>query len=171
LNPGGIVTQWVPLYESDLSVVKSEIATFFEVFPNGTIWSNDQDGKGYDLVLLGQVGETKINLDEIKQRLAQPEFSAMAQSLQDVGFQSTFDVFATYAGQARDLTSWLKDAQINRDRNLRLQYLAGLHSNWYHNESIYADMSVYRKFPDGLFAGSDESKETLKIAMTKARSK
>src|SRR5258705_9647856 len=29
LNPGGIVTQWGPLYESDVATVKSEIATFF----------------------------------------------------------------------------------------------------------------------------------------------
>src|SRR5262249_36018090 len=35
LNPGGVITQWVPLYESNTDVVKSEIATFFEVFPNG----------------------------------------------------------------------------------------------------------------------------------------
>ncbi len=41
LNPGGIVTQWVPLYESDAETVKSEIATFFDVFPNGTIWANE----------------------------------------------------------------------------------------------------------------------------------
>ncbi len=87
LNPGGIVTQWVPLYESDSAVVKSEIATFFEVFPDGTIWSNDENGKGYDVVLLGQAGETKINLDAIQQRLEQPEYSAVAQSLNDVGFQ------------------------------------------------------------------------------------
>ncbi len=33
LNPGGLVTQWVPLYESNPDVVKSEIATFFDVFP------------------------------------------------------------------------------------------------------------------------------------------
>src|SRR5262249_35143762 len=38
LNPGGVVTQWVPLYESDHATVKSEIATFFDAFPGGTIW-------------------------------------------------------------------------------------------------------------------------------------
>jgi len=40
LNPGGVVTQWVPLYESNAATVKSEIATFFNVFPNGTVWAN-----------------------------------------------------------------------------------------------------------------------------------
>ena len=57
LNPGGVVTQWVPLYQSIGGVVKSEIATFFDVFPNGTIWSNQYaSGGGYDVVMLAKPG-------------------------------------------------------------------------------------------------------------------
>ena len=41
LKPGGIVSLWIPLYESDLETTKSVIATFFQVFPNGIIWSNE----------------------------------------------------------------------------------------------------------------------------------
>ena len=33
------------------------MATFFKVFPNGTIWSNDFDGKGYDTVVLGEADD------------------------------------------------------------------------------------------------------------------
>ena len=55
LNPGGVVTLFVQLYESNTEAVKSEIGTFFEVFPNGVVWGNTSEGKGYDLVLLGQV--------------------------------------------------------------------------------------------------------------------
>jgi spermidine synthase len=162
LNPGGIMTQWVPLYESDSAVVKSEIATFFEVFPDGTVWSNDENGKGYDVVLLGQAGETKINLDAIEQRLDQADYSAEAQSLKDVGIESVFDLFGTYAGNARGLTPWLKDAEINRDRNLRLQYLAGFRSNLYQSEGIFNEMVKYRKFPNTLFAGPDASLQIMK---------
>lgn len=53
LNPHGLITQWVPLYESTPDAVKSEIATFFDAFPNGTAWGNRDNGRGYDLVLLG----------------------------------------------------------------------------------------------------------------------
>jgi spermidine synthase len=173
LNPGGIVTQWVPLYESDSAVVKSEIATFFEVFPDGTIWSNDENGKGYDVVLLGQAGETKINLDDIEQRLDRTDYSAEAQSLKDVGFGSVFDLFGTYAGNARDLAPWLKDAEINRDRNLRLQYLAGFRSNLYQSEGIFNEMVKYRKFPDDLFTGPEASRQIMKskIALANTPSK
>jgi spermidine synthase len=171
LNPGGIVTQWVPLYESDLDVVKSEIATFLEVFPNGTIWANNEDGKGYDVVLLGQVGETKINLDEIQQRLAQPDYARVEQSLQAVGFPTVLDMLGTYAGQASDLKTWLQGAQINHDRNLRLQYLAGLRSSLYQSAGIYDSLAANRKFPEGLFTGSAENLGTLKMALALAEIK
>ena len=45
----GAVSQWVPLYQTSADVVKSEIATFFTVFPAATIWSNEPEGN--DLVL------------------------------------------------------------------------------------------------------------------------
>src|ERR1043166_2987915 len=51
LKPGGVVTQWVPLYESTVDVVKSEMATFFSVFPQGIVWVNDRED-GADGVLL-----------------------------------------------------------------------------------------------------------------------
>jgi spermidine synthase len=169
LNPGGIVTQWVPLYESDAAVVKSEIATFFEAFPNGTIWSNDEEGKGYDLVLLGQAGETKINIDEMLLRLARPEFANAVKSMNFVGLADAFALLATYAGRADDLAPWLKDAQINRDQNLRLQYLAGLGLNLYISGRIYDDMLVYRKFPETLFAGSSSKNvAVMKAALASA---
>src|SRR6185369_991990 len=61
LNPGGVVTQWVPLYESTAEVVKSEIATFLSVFPTGTIWRNDYtDGSGYDVVLVARLEDKPI---------------------------------------------------------------------------------------------------------------
>ena len=66
LNPGGVVTQWVPLYESSEEVVKSEIGTFFEAFPNGTVWGNDRSGEGYDVVLLGQQEPTHIDIEAMQ---------------------------------------------------------------------------------------------------------
>src|SRR5258706_6407305 len=66
LNKGGIVSQWVPLYESDVATVKSEIATFFEVFPYGSVWANNNEGSGYDMVLIGQAQPTRIDLDEVE---------------------------------------------------------------------------------------------------------
>jgi spermidine synthase len=63
-------------------------------------------------------------------------------------------LFKTYAGRAVDLASWLEKAEINRDRNLRLQYLAGLWLNVDHSKQIFNEMVGYRKFPEEVFVGS-----------------
>ena len=154
LNPGGLVTQWVPLYESSTDVVKSEIATFFEVFPNGTVWSNDSEGTGYDIVLAGQGNPTTIYLDEIQQRLFTSDYYYVLESLGNAGFRSIVDLFGTYAGNKSDLTPWLSDAEINLDRNMRLQYLAGMGLNYYMETLIYDELLDYYRFPEELFIAS-----------------
>jgi len=165
LNPGGIVTQWVPLYETDLATVKSEIATFFDVFPNGTIWGNENAGGGYDIVLAGTAAAPHIDADAIEQRLASRDYAPVAKSLAQVDFQSAINLLTTYAGRAQDLKPWLAGAQINRDRNLRLQYLAGLALNESQENLIYEQMLSFRRFPEGLFSASAARKAALQAAL------
>jgi spermidine synthase len=126
------------------------------------VWGNTNNGQGYDLVLLGQVEPIRINVDEIGARLKRPEYATVARSLREIGFYSAVDLFSSYAGRASDLKEWLKDASINRDRNLRLQYLAGLGLNLYESGPIYTEMLKYRRFPDDLFVASPLTIEALK---------
>ena len=162
LNPGGVVTQWVPLYESSPAVVKSEVATFFNVFAEGTVWSNDIQGRGYDLVLAGHATPQTIDLDSMQARLTRPEGARVASSLAEVGLSSATALLSTYGGRAQDLGPWLADAEINRDSNLRLQYLAGMGLNMYQSGSIYDEMLKFRVFPENLFVGSPIERELLR---------
>src|SRR4029079_10330773 len=134
LNPGGVVALFVQLYESSEAVVKSEVATFLEAFPEGAVFANTANGQGYDLVLFGQLGGGKINVDEVQKRLSDPANQAIAGSLREIGIYSAIHLFGTYAGSTGDMKAWLKDAAINTDRNLRLQYLAGLGLNLYQSD-------------------------------------
>ncbi len=168
LNPGGLFTQWVPLYESNPEVVKSSLATFFDVFPKGTIWSNDQDGEGYDIVLLGQSDDLKIDVDELQERMHRDH--RVAQSLEEVGFRTVISLLGTYAGQGPDLRPWLREAEINRDRNLRLQYLAGMGLNLDQAGFIYDGMLSYCRFPDALFVGSEQRKQMLRLVIERSKS-
>jgi spermidine synthase len=161
LNPGGVVTQWVPLYESDEQTVKSEIATFLSVFPGGTVWANSVEGQGYDLFLLGQNGPTKIDADRMQARLDSPAYSHVADSLRNVGFASATDLLSIYSGQDSDLQPWLQGAEINRDGNLRLQYMAGLALNNSREDLIYRAILGYRRFPSNIIIGSPQRLEEL----------
>jgi spermidine synthase len=162
LNPGGVITVFVQLYESNIEAVKSEIATFLEAFPNGVVFGNTNNGQGYDVVLLGQLDPDPIDLEAIDAKLRLPEYAPVARSLREIGFYSVLDLFSTFAAQGPMLRPWLEDAQINRDRNLRLQYLAGLGVNLYEQDAIYREMIAYRSFPEGLFTGSPDRMEALR---------
>src|SRR4051794_2539740 len=162
LNPGGVVTLFVQLYESNEAAVKSEVATFLEAFPQGAVFANTANGQGYDLVLFGQLGGGKIDVDAVQKRLADPANAAIANSLKEIGIYSAVDLFGTYAGRRSDMGGWLRDASINTDRNLRLQYLAGLGLNLYRSDAIYRNMIKESRFPDDLFAGSPETLTALR---------
>jgi spermidine synthase len=162
LNPGGVVTLFVQLYESTDSAVKSEIATFLEAFPNGAVFANTVNGQGYDLVLFGQLEDAKINVDAVQARLDDPANAAIAQSLREIGIFSAVDLFGTYAGRRSDMQNWLSDAIINTDRNLKLQYLAGLGLNLYQSDAIYRAMIRDVRYPEELFEGSEATLKALR---------
>jgi spermidine synthase len=164
LNRGGVITVYVQLFETNLEAVKSTVRTFFEVFPNGTIWGNTYEGKGHDMVLLGQVEPQRIDLNEMERRVAS---SKIAESFSEIGMNSAVDLFATYAGRRSDLTGWLKDAVINLDRNLRMQYLAGLGLDLDNSAAIYADMLTSRRFPVDLFVGTQTQLDSLQTLIQK----
>jgi spermidine synthase len=161
LNQSGVAAQWLPLYESDEETVKSQLATFFEVFPNGTVWSTYLNGDGYDLVLIGRLDDSPINVDEIQQRLDQPKYKRVSASLAEVEIKSATELIATYSGRASDLAPMLAGASINRDLNMRLQYIAGWGVNSVMSAQLYREILSYRKFPDNLLAGTGESMEVL----------
>jgi spermidine synthase len=165
LKPGGVVTQWVPLYESDPETIKSELATFFDVFPHGTIWNSDASNRGYDVVLLGQAEPGPIDVDALDRKLRRPEYARVAASLNEVGLGSALDLLSAYAGRPDELQPWLEGAQINRDLNMRLQYLAGWGLNYNHPELIYRNFLKYRGFPKDLFTGSPESVHVLRALL------
>ena len=112
--------------------MKSEIGTFFEAFPNGVVWGNTNNGQGYDLVLLGQQGDAPIKINV-------DEIQAKLNR-------------PDYAPVVKSL----------RDRNLRLQYLAGLGLNLYESGPIYSEILRYRKFPDDMFVGQPKTIEALR---------
>jgi spermidine synthase len=178
LKPGGVMSLWMPLYESNLASAKSLIATFFQVFPEGMLFSNDEHSQGYDAVLLGQASPLPINVNGLDDLLNRDDYLRVRESLFEVGFGNSaaqygsperdvvIDLLATFASQGSDLRPWTKNAQINRDRNLRLQYLAGMWFNSYQSTRILQSILTYYRFPSNVFTGSNEKIVALKQALS-----
>jgi spermidine synthase len=169
LNPGGVVTVFVQLYQSGMPAVKSEVASFIDAFPDALIFGNTHEGGGYDIVLVGMKDPKPIDIDRIQKRLLDPANAAIANSLSEIGFNSAVDLFGRYAGTGPALEPWLVDAEINTDRNLRLQYLAGFGLNAFEQKTIYDQILSYRTLPPNIFSGAPESLLALQYAIEGAR--
>jgi spermidine synthase len=183
LNPGGNICQWTPLYETNLESVKSVIATFFHTFPHGILWSNEREGYGYQAVLFSELEPTVIDVDAFQRRLDRPDHALVKQSLREVNFgeikelrtgevvalEEGLDLLATYFGEAALLGQWSIHAQINTDRNLRLQYLAGMGLNSDMGERIVSSLLEHYRFPASTFVGSPETVGLLKEALEQDR--
>lgn len=163
LNPGGIMVQWIPLYEKDLATAKCELATFLEAFPSATLWtswtSHDSKDERHDIVAVGQLEPTTLDVAELDRRINSN--AKLKSALEEVKIGSVPELLGQFVCRGEDLKPWLAGAEINRDLSLRLEYLAGL-SLW-NTEAmkIYREMAAYRRYPSGLFQNDDAYKEEI----------
>jgi spermidine synthase len=154
LAPGGIATQWVPLYDTSEQAIQIQMRTFATAFPDGTVWNSSFAGGGYDVALLGSTTPLHLDLTAIQRRIsAKPR---IAESLREVNIGSALELLSTFAASASDMRSWFANAPINRDFSLKLEYISGLALNRQDHDSIYRHMTAARSFPDALFAGPPE---------------
>ena len=72
---------------------------------------------------------------------------------------------SSYDASGPDLDAWLKGAAINTDRDLRLQYLAGMGQNLQEDDNIRLELMQLRRFPPHLFTGSAETLAKLRSAI------
>jgi hypothetical protein len=111
-------------------------------------------------VVLGRTEGGTIDEAEITRRIvSRPR---VQRSLAEVSLPTAGALLNTYAGRAQDLTPWLADAQINRQRSLRLQYLAGLAAHTDQRFSIFREMVAHRRYPADLFVASADTEMQLR---------
>jgi spermidine synthase len=145
LKPGGLATQWVPLYETSELAIKIQLRTFISAFPNGTVWNTAITGKGYDVVLVGGEQPLTIDLDDIDRRIA--ENPRLYKSLADVKIHNAVELVANYGASGPDMKAWLEGVPVNRDFSLKLEYISGLALNSGEADQIYAHMVAGHTFP------------------------
>jgi hypothetical protein len=116
-------------------------------------------------MLVGQDGSARIDVDRLQQRLDRPDYAAVRASLSEVGLASAVSILSTYGGRGPDLRPWLARAQINHDRDMRLQYLAGFAMVQNIATDIMYDMLRYRRFPNPAFTGSEPQMRAVAYAL------
>jgi spermidine synthase len=85
LNSGGILCQWVPLYEMEREDFRIMLHTLTSVFPQATFWQ-----VGSDLVILASKDPFQVEFDQVLAKLAQPK---IRRDFEEIGLplQATMD--------------------------------------------------------------------------------
>ena len=160
LKPGGIMVQWIPLYQTDWATVSCELATFLKVFPAATLWSSGADRRfGYDIIAVAQADETPIDLQAVQDRIDNnPELKA---ALKEVDLDSVEKLFNHYVGYGKDLETMLQNAEINRESNLKLEYMAGMASYMQEPDAILRLVLRALRYPTEVFVNDEKFRSTI----------
>ena len=110
LAPGGVMSQFVPIWRLDPSVVRTILRTFAEVFPHVRVFR-----AGLSLVLLGREQPfPDVDAAELARRLSRPEVQA---SLVDVGVRGPIELLSFYLFDEAELRQVAGEApESTRDR-------------------------------------------------------
>ncbi len=163
LNPGGVVVQWIPLYEKDRATAKCELGTFLEAFRHATLWTSWRSSDGpdlrHDIIAVGQLEPTTLDLARLDRRIQANE--KLKAKLEEVNLATIAGLMAQFAGRGEDLRPWLAGAEINRDASLRLEYLAGLSLWMAQADAIFQEIAAYRRYPADILRNDAAYKDDI----------
>jgi len=128
LATGGIFCQWAHTYDVSDADLRSIVATFRAVFPDGTMWLA---GDG-DLLLVGSTAPLAPRLEEISTAWQRP---GVGEDLRTVGMREPFTLLSLFVGGSRETSRYGAGSALQTDDRTALEFsgpfavFAGLPSN------------------------------------------
>jgi spermidine synthase len=117
LEEGGVIAQWIPMYQLSPTDWATIIRSFTSVFPNSTIWYC-----GIDVVLIGHNSDkVRIDLDAMARHMSDP---VMAKDLLSMGAGSVGDILGWLVGGPEQLAEMGAEARLNTVDRPVLEYTA-----------------------------------------------
>jgi spermidine synthase len=131
LNPGGVVSMWLPLYSLDQESYLRILAAFHEVFPNTLIWYDTSAANEFSVV----TGKVEPGLPAINWQMLDDPRVASSLAIADVHQPS--DLLANLILGPRQVEAMLFEVSPHEDDLPYVEYLAGrtLHreATWFDN--------------------------------------
>jgi spermidine synthase/MFS family permease len=118
LKPGGIIGQWVQVYETDDSAIRTVLATFGSVFPHFSIWQTLQG----DLLLVGSLEPTDKDVARIQRQFQRNEVRKDIERADIFTFPALLGLQLVSEENGAHLVA--DDTQRHSDFFPRLEYLA-----------------------------------------------
>jgi spermidine synthase len=116
LKPGGIICQWLPLYELTAEDLRSVVATIRKNFAYTMIWVTH-----YDAEIVASNSPIVIDEQEIGRRIASPQ---VLLDLRQIRMGSAEDFLSFFVMGDKGTAAYSRGGRINTDDNLFLEFSA-----------------------------------------------
>jgi len=116
LNPGGILCQWLPIYEMTPDDLRSVVRTFHEHFKYTMLWLTLSDAE-----IIGSNTPIVIDESELERRIAE---SPILSDLKQVMMGSATDFLSYFVMGTEAMRNFSDGGVINTDDNLYLEFSA-----------------------------------------------
>jgi spermidine synthase len=117
LAPGGIMCQWANAYNISDRDLRSIVATFRSVFPDGTIWLVGRD----DVLLMGGRDPIDARLSGVARNWNR---SRVAEDLARVAVRDSFSILSLFIGGPNEMARYAERAPILTDDRMTLEFSA-----------------------------------------------
>jgi spermidine synthase len=115
LAPGGILCQWAHTYDISNADLRSIVATFLSVFPDGTLWLVGEA----DVLLVGSTEPLDARMPGIAGAMTRP---GVAEDLATVALRVPFSVASLFVAQGEALKAWAGSAPLQTDDRSALEF-------------------------------------------------
>jgi spermidine synthase len=115
LAPGGVLCQWAHTYDISNADLRSIVATFLSVFPDGTLWLVGDA----DVLLVGSNEPLAPRIGGIAAAMQRP---GVADDLATIGVKGPFSVISLFVADGDALQAWTNNAPLQTDDRSALEF-------------------------------------------------
>ncbi|MFN7974564.1 MAG: fused MFS/spermidine synthase [Acidobacteriota bacterium] len=142
LRPGGVVSQWLPIYSLTPSNLRSILKAFSSVFPDTSVWYVNSTVNAFTIVI-GHTEPLSIDMAELSRRMAEP---AVAEDLAKVGVRGPASLLDYFLFARRTCQSMSANDPTHEDDLPLVEYESALVMNrdlaWF---QIFSELCARRE--------------------------
>lgn len=125
LNPGGLVSQWLPFYSVTPENFKMIIKAFHEVFPHTSIWYVNSTINPY-VIVIGKTDSNMIDFGKMAERL---KYENVRKDLAEIDIDNTYKILDYFLFTDEKVLKFTGDVPLHTDDNMAVEYLSGREVN------------------------------------------
>ena len=157
LNPDGIISQWLPFYSLTPENFKMIIKSFYEVFPNTTIWYPNSTINEY-VIVIGKLDGPLIDYATIERKLRIPEVMV---DLEEIETTTPYKILDYFLFANENVGEFVADMPLHTDNNIAVEYISGRNvGRWQSSYSNYSNLLDARTSVKDYLSNLEQARES-----------